>query len=283
MYRATSYLVIAQLVAMPIVMADDYVVASIEPLRMILSELVGPESARCALPRSASPHTYDPRVADAILTSDADAMFFVAPVFDGWAARLPTRERIGLLDQIPHVRETVAAEHAGHSHGPMDPHFWSDPLVVQQVVPAIARELIRISFGDAEAIESRSIAFQKTLTALDAEINKRFLPLRGKRVIVGHSSWLYFLERYGIEVVGVIEVSPGQELSLNRFATLTRSIEEAGVDAIIAEPQHGTQTSLTLARETGIPLCQIDPIWGGDGTYASLIRENAMRIAEVLE
>ena len=279
-----GYLALCLLTLHGLAAADtEYVAASIEPVRMILAELVGPEAAVCVVPRSASPHTYDPRVADAIATTKAAAMFSVDPLFDGWASRLPATHHVALLDRLPQVREVLAADHVGHDHGPNDPHFWSDPIAVQLIVPKIVAQLDRLSFGDSDAIAERAQKFQRSLTQLDAELFKRFAPLRGKRVIVGHSSWLYFLERYRIEVAAIIEASPGQEMSLRRFADLSEELAHANADAIIAEPQHGLKAAEALAKQSGIPMCTIDPLWAGDGTYAGLIRENANRILAVLE
>ncbi|HSJ96308.1 MAG TPA: metal ABC transporter substrate-binding protein, partial [Myxococcota bacterium] len=65
------------------------VVATIEPLAMIVRELTGERATVSVLvPPGASPHTFDPRPGDVARLADAALLVAVGGDFDGWAGRL---------------------------------------------------------------------------------------------------------------------------------------------------------------------------------------------------
>ncbi len=248
--------------------------ASIEPVGMILRELVGDRGeVHVLLPPGASPHTYEPKPSDARNAVDARAMFYVALEVDGWAAKLAGEQAIAIGD------DTESAAQDAHHH---NPHVWLDPLAVRERVPAIRDALIQADPDGADAYGANADRFTAELTQLDETLQSLLADVKGKAVIEAHASWDLFLARYGIEIVGVIESTPGASLPPRQFAKLVDAVSEGRVVALIAEPQLPRAPLETLAKQ-GVPIVELDPLGGGAGmtTYTELLLSNATRLADV--
>ena len=248
-------------------------VASIEPVGMILRELVGDRGeVHVLLPPGASPHTYEPKPSDARYAEDALAMFYVALEVDGWAAKL-AGDRVNPIGDL--------SEPAGDDDHHHNPHVWLDPLAVRERVPAICDALIQADPAGANVYRANADRFITDLIQLDLTLQSLLEPVRGKAVIQAHASWDLFLARYGIEIAGVIESTPGASLPPRKLARLVDAVSEGRVVALIAEPQLPRAPLETLAGH-GASIVELDPLGGGPGmtTYAELILGNATRLAD---
>lgn len=247
--------------------------ASIEPVGMILRELVGDRGdVYVLLPPGASPHTYEPKPSDARYAVDALAMFYVALEVDGWAAKLAGDRAISIGDAME------PAEQDSHHH---NPHVWLDPLAVRDRVPAICDALVQADPDGATGYRANADRFITELTQLDATLQSLLADVKGKSVIEAHASWDLFLARYGIEIAGVVESTPGASLPPRQFAKLVDAVSEGRVIALIAEPQLPRAPLETLA-EQGVPIVELDPLGGGSGMtrYADFLLANATRLAD---
>ena len=108
----------------------------------------------------------------------------------------------------------------------------------------------------------------------------------GTRFVAFHAAWRYFAARYGLEEVGVVEEAPGEEPAPRALAALVTRAREAGVPAILVEPQLSPRVAKVLAAEFGATTVLVDP--NGDPTdpersrYAALMRWNARAFARAL-
>jgi len=118
-------------------------VTTVPPFEMILERLVdGRGRVERLLEPGVSPHTYDPTPSDLRATTAATALVYGAEVLDGWAADLPASRRLELGAMVP-AGARLSFE-GGHGHGAVDPHFWTDPLAVKQLVPVLADTLCAV-------------------------------------------------------------------------------------------------------------------------------------------
>ena len=96
-------------------------------------------------------------------------------------------------------------EHAHeHAHGELDPHFWFDPLRVQQAVNAIAAQLSTADPAGQTAYRENAAAYNRELDDLHAWIEEQVavLPDDHRVLVTSHDSFQYFAQRYGFEVAG---------------------------------------------------------------------------------
>lgn len=273
---------------------DRHVVSTIAPLSAILRELAGERfEVHTLLAPGASPHTYEPRPSDAQLVESGLALFYVAENLDGWAARLPAATRVGVFDMLPEEKRLHWDEAQPHVHehgheseeGEWDPHFWSDPGTVKAVLPGLVARLSEVDPEGAKEYAAQAERFSAELDALDAEITEKMSPLKGRPVVMFHPSWNYFLARYGLRLVGLVEAAPGKEASPQYLADLVETLRREKVTAIFTEPQLARRPAEVVSEAGNVPLYELDPIGGVPGrmTYRELILANATALREALQ
>ena len=256
--------------------AAPAVVVSIHPIAQLVRELAGPDlEVRVLLPPGAHADTYEPtpRLAQAI--ARAELIVKVGGGLDDW---VPTAGPARVLV----LTEGVDLGGAGGN-----PHVWLDPVLVRdRLVPRLAAALGEADSMAAEGIRERAGSFSDTLTALDAGIRALLATAPDRRFIAAHPAWTHFAARYGLEQVGVLHPSPGEEIGTRELARLVAEARDRGVRAVIAEPQLARAGVAAVAGELSVQVEVGDPI-GGEGLegrerYADLMRWNARAFTRAL-
>ncbi len=270
-------------------------VTTIPPLARIVEQIVGDRATvHSLLARGASPHTYEPLPSDAASVEKATALLYVSEELDAWAASLPARSKVRVIDFLPESERLHFAEggddhdhdHHGHSHGPgvVDPHFWVDPVAIRSMVPGLLAEMIRLDPEGKATYETNAAKFVTSLGALDAELRTRLEPVRGRAVVLYHPSICYMLKRYGIEYIGALELSPGKEATPTHISGIVKQVKDAGVRALFSEPQLPIRAVHVVAEAANISVFELDPIGGVEGrmTLNELLLFNADVLAKAL-
>lgn len=262
------------------------IAVSIAPLKAIMGPLLPGVEIHVLTPRGASPHTHEPKPSDAARAAEAMAVFYVEESLDGWVTKLDAQRRVAVFEMVPEElrREyPQAAAHDGHDHGHWDPHFWNDPLAVKAILPRLAEVLTELQPNRAKEIRSNAQKFASELDALDAQAGAILSAARGGKVAVFHHAIDYMLARYGMEVLGAVEPSPGQTPGPRTLNDLAQKLKAEGAKAVFTEPQLSPQAALSVAEQAGIPVVEVDPEGGiaGRETYRELLLFNARAIASV--
>lgn len=268
--------------------------ATIHPVGAILREVVGQRAeVRVLLSPASSPHTFAPTPSDVSRVQEALALFHVDPTLDGWATRFPVEERIALFAMLPVELRVpadghVCAEHGhdqAHQHGDQwDTHFWTDPLVVKAILPALVEELTRLDPDGEAHYRAGADAFGASLEALHAELTAQLISVNGRAVLLFHPSLLYLMQRYGLRLGGVVEPFPGRSPSPRQLRDLIALMRRENIRTVYSEPQLSQRPAQALAAATGARLAVLDPIGGVEGrmTYAELLRFNAAVLRDTL-
>ena len=82
---------------------------------------------------------------------------------------------VGLLGEIEDAREHGRGQEGeeGHGHGELDPHFWFDPLRVQQAVNSIAAQLSTTDPAGQAIYRDNAAAYNRELDELHAWITEQ--------------------------------------------------------------------------------------------------------------
>lgn len=251
------------------------VAATIQPIASIVGWIGGPAVVvETVLPPGAHPDTYEatPRVAMAL--ARADLIVRVGGPADAWVGELEPERTLVLT-------EGVALRDGGN------PHVWLDPLLVRDALVPRIRDALEAAVPEAaEEIRGRARAYADSLTALDGEIRSLLDGVSGRRFVAAHPAWVYFADRYGLEEIGSLVPSPGEELGSRELVRIIEEARAAGVTAVIAEPQLGRAGTGALAGELDITVEVADPVGGagveGRQDYLSLMRFNARAFARAL-
>lgn len=275
--------------------ADDtpVVVTSIAPLGDWV-RAVGGDAVRVEVlvPRNASPHTFELRPRQLRDAGSAALIVFMGAGLEFWAEDLlananPDAAVLRLSEgaQLLQTGEEHTHDHGdGHSHAEGNPHLWLDPLFAADAAGRITEALVKILPGREDALRNRAAAWKDSLRALDARIRTARAAWSQRLFVEDHSSWVYFAARYDLEQAGVIEATPGREISARELGALITRMREKQVRAIFADARKSSRAADVLAEATGASVARLDPI-GSESTalrYLDLMRYNVREMTRIL-
>ncbi|OCG74407.1 zinc ABC transporter substrate-binding protein AztC [Microbacterium sediminis] len=239
---------------------------------------------------NADPHSFEISAREAASLAEADLL-----VSNG----------LGLEENVEQHLETaatagaarfVAGEHidvVDYAEGSADPHFWTDPARMVDVVDALERALGEIDGIDANEIAANADAYRAELAVLDDEMTEAFaaIPAENRALVTNHHVFGYLAERFAFTVVGAA-VPGGTTLASPSAADLEElatAIETTGVPTIFADSSQPDRLMQVLASEVGIDVDVVSLFTesltepdGGAPTYLDMMRANTRLIADGL-
>ncbi len=292
------------------------VVASL-PIFASLVEVVGGDLVEvgAVMPPGTDPHTYQPSPRDVAPLAEADLVVYNGGDLEPWMERqleaVGGRARVLVLaegleppaelaqeeaehghdhadaEEAPHAEETPHAgetPHADHDHA-VNPHFWLDPDYAVVYVERIAAALAELDPAHAEAYRANAERYSDEIRAFDewAKGQIETIPPERRKLVTFHDAFPYFAAHYGLELVGVVVVSPGREPSPQEVAELVERIRSEGVPAIFVEPQFNPKLAETVAREAGVRVLELYSDAAPEGMdYLGMMRQNVTNVVEGL-
>jgi manganese/iron transport system substrate-binding protein len=173
--------------------------------------------------------------------------------------------------------------------GEADPHIWQNPRNAQQMAATIEAGLAQAEPAAAASFEANLAAYTKELEALDAEVERQIDSLANKKVVTNHDAFGYYLDRYGLELVGSVIPSfdTSAELSGKDIRELVAKVRATKVKAIFSETSLPARAAETIGREARVKVVVGEDALYGDAlgppgsdgdTYLKMIRHNTATI-----
>ncbi len=274
----------------------ENIVVTIYPFKAIIQEIVGNEVVvDVLLPGNADPHTYEMSPSDFNKIQNAKVFFYGAETLDGWAAKLDVENKIELLKVLPQdflIQIESDTDHSFHKeedshhhHQGFDPHFWTDPITVNSMIDSLTKILSDYYPDKKDLFRKNSEKFSKELYELDKKIRETIEQIKHNKVFSAHPFYNYFFKRYELEILGSLEISPGQQITPKFLKTISEQIKQKNVKAIFINRQHISKPAKVLAESVGIKTIELDPIGGttGNETYEQIISNNLKIIMNELK
>jgi zinc/manganese transport system substrate-binding protein len=260
------------------------VVVTTTVLGSIVTELVGGAAdVHVLMPNGADPHEFQPSAKDVERLAKADLV-----VENGLKLEEGLEDALGqarddgtrIFTATDHVKlRAFGADDAAEiaEHGPNDPHIWTDPLAMRDVVHALVPEL-RGALGIDVAARGRSL--EARLEALNSGIAAEVarLPPERRKLVTGHESLGYFANRYGFRLVGAVlpSLSSQAQVSSSQLATLKDQVRAEGVPVIFNEIGTPPGVAQAVADETGAQVVELSThTVPDDGSYFTFMKDLA--------
>lgn len=259
---------------------EQYFITTNYPLTMIMREISGSDNeVYCIIPPGATQHTFAPKPSDIRRVENSTAVFYISENLDGWLMNFDNVKKIKIIDLIPDS-SLLYFPGSKHTSKNIDPHFWTDPVLMKSIVPKLAELMSQYNPMQKTKYENNTKKVVKELNALDNEIKTALAPYKDKSVLLFHPSFLYFLNRYGLNYAGTVEPAPGKQPTLQDIAELKKIIKKYNIKAVYAEPQLPKRSLNVLIQGMKIKLLELDPIGGGKDkdNYFDLMRFNLNNI-----
>ncbi|WP_412882023.1 metal ABC transporter solute-binding protein, Zn/Mn family [Curtobacterium phoenicis] len=291
--RATVALLVAGLVATTAGCTTaerdrPFVAVTTNILGDVVSEVVGDAAdVEVLMPPGADPHSFEVSAQQAARLRSADLV-----VENGLGLEEGVARHVGAAaaDGVPVFTAGDAIDvldwRSEDDSGP-DPHFWTDPQRMNEVVAALDEALSTVGI-DAPGTD----AYRAELAALDDEVAAALatVPAERRALVTNHHVFGYLADRYDFRVVGAV-IPSGTTLASPSAADLrdlATAIEDAGVPTIFADLSQPARLAEVLADEVGVEVT-ITPLatesltpTGPASTYVGMTRSNADAIADGL-
>jgi zinc/manganese transport system substrate-binding protein len=274
---------------------EKTIVVTYSILGAVVKDLVGTSAKVVVLiPNGQDPHEWEPSAKDIETLNKADLI-----VQNGLGLENGLEKSLSLAAQAG-VKTFLASDHitvrqvgqgegvpASDPHqaaGAPDPHLWTDPETMKQVVIALAEQMstdlgLDLS-ANAQQTADRLDNLNREITAM-----VETLPETNRKLVSGHSSLGYFAHSYGFKLVGAIipSLTTQAEVSAADLASLKSLIQQDQVKAIFTEQGTPPAIAQAIAKETGVKTVELSThILPADGSYFTFMHNLAKTIVDNL-
>lgn len=267
------------------------VVVSTNILGDVVTELVGDQAEVVTLMKPDSdPHSFEISAQEAARLRSADLVVSNGlGLEEGLAQHLEAAADEGVTQFVAGDVVDVLPYASEEADGADDPHFWTDPARMLQVVDALEPTLAGIDGVDAATLRADTAAYRTELAVLDAEMSEAFaaIPAERRALVTNHHVFGYLADRFDVRLVGAA-IPGGTTLaapSAADLAELVSAIRQASVQTIFAESSSPDRLMQALAEEAGVDVrveeLFTESLTAADGAapdYLTMMRVNTQRI-----
>jgi zinc/manganese transport system substrate-binding protein len=265
LFTAASLALVAIAVTASSAAAQIRVVATTPDLASVAREIGGDKVSVVALAKpTEDPHYVDAKPSHIVTLNRADALIeggaelelgWLPPLLEnsrnskisaGAPGRIVASDGVKMLE-IP----TSFDRSKGDVHSLGNPHFMIDPVTVRIVARNIADHFAQIDSKNAATYNGNLSRFNTKLDAKYAEWQKELAPYRGARIVTYHKDFIYFADRFGLNIVDELEPKPGIAPSPAHLAQVIGKMKAGNAKVILVQPFQNRKTAETVARQTG--------------------------------
>jgi len=247
---------------------------------------------------SEDPHFVDAKPSFVVMLNRADALIeggadleigWLPPLLEnarnskiaaGSPGRIVASSGIRLLD-VPSTLDRSR----GDVHAAGNPHFLIDPANGKIVAAEVANHLAQLAPASANAFRNNLRAFDAAVDAKTAEWENLMAPYKGAKVITYHNDFIYFAQRYGLQVAGTLEPKPGIAPSPAHLAQIIATMKSQNARVILVQPYQDRKTAQTVARQANgvvVDYSQQPGAFPNTDTYVALMDNLVRSIANGL-
>jgi zinc/manganese transport system substrate-binding protein len=150
----------------------------------------------------------------------------------------------------------------GDVHALGNPHYWLDPENGRRIARLFESKFSALDAKNAAAYAANRKAFEDRLSAAEKAWEASRAVIKGKPVVAYHTSWKYFAEYTGMNIVGFMEPKPGVPPSPSHLAGLIETIKRTGAKVIIMEPFYSRKDADFVASKSGAKVLVLPPSVG---------------------
>ena len=151
----------------------------------------------------------------------------------------------------------------GDVHPLGNPHYWLDPENGRRLARMFRDKFSALDPKNASYYAQREQAWEQKLNATEKTWAPLLAQIKGKPVVAWHTSWRYFAEYNGMNIVGFMEPKPGVPPSPSHLFQLIQTMKQTGAKVIVMEPFYDRKTADLVARQTGAQVLILPPSVGG--------------------
>lgn len=261
-------LVTVQLIYAKQVLADSKlkVVTTFYPVYEFTKNVVGDTSDVTMLIKAGTePHDFEPSTKNITTIQKADAFVYMNDNMETWAKKVTKGKDVKVINASEDmllakgVEEEEEEGHEGHSHA-LDPHLWLSPKRAIMLVEEIRDKFVADYPDKAETFKTNAENYIKKLEALDKTYTDALSNAKQKSFVTQHAAFGYLALDYGLTQVPISGLSPEEEPSVKRLASLSKYIKANDIKYIYFEENASSKVAKTLASEANVKTKVLNPL-----------------------
>ena len=280
------------------------VVVTIKPIHSLVAQVMqGVAEPTLLVDGSSSPHSFSLKPSHIRAIANAGVFVRVSERLEPFTGKivrsLPDSVRLVTLVDAPGVRllnqrTSGTFEPDRHDHDApsdddgagKDSHIWLDPDNAKAIGRDVAAVLSERYPQHADQFKANAERLGADIDALTAELRAMTAPLRDRPFVVFHDAYQYFDDRFDLDAVGSITVSPDVQPSAKRLNELRQKIRAVKAVCVFAEPLFQPQLVAALIEGTDARAGTLDPegmsLTPGPQLYFTLMRNLAASLKACL-
>ncbi len=228
-----------------------------------------------------SPSTYAPKTSQMKKLAKSKIYFAIdVPFEDVWLAKFEnSNKNMLIVDTAKNIKKLEMEEHSHHEekeeehhdehdehekevhndhdeHEGLDPHIWTDPLLVKIQAKNILDALVKLDSKNSDFYKRNYIEFMIELDELDKKLKTILKPYANNAFMVFHPSWGYFAKRYNLEQVTI--ESEGKEPKPNELIELIKDAKEHQIKIVFVSPQFSQKSAKVIAKSINGEVVNMD-------------------------
>lgn len=240
------------------------VVATTPDFAVLAREIGGDAVEVTALAKpTEDPHFVDPKPSLLVTLNRADVLIeggaelelgWLPPLLDnarnqriaaGSPGRVVASQGIRMLE-VPSTFDRSK----GDIHALGNPHFMIDPVNAKIIAANIADHFAHVDPEAAPIFKANLERFNATIDQKLAEWQRQLAPYRGSTLVTYHKDFVYFAERFNLEIVETLEPKPGIAPSPAHLVQVISTMRARNARVILVQPYQNRRTAETVARQT---------------------------------
>jgi len=174
----------------------------------------------------------------------------------------------------------------GDIHAAGNPHYLVDPVNAKIVAQTITEAFCALDAKSCDAYRANLKKFTDALDAKMAEWQKELEPFKGQQVVAYHNSWLYFGDRFGLNIDLFLEPKPGVPPTPRHLAEVILKMRQDKVHVILVDPYLDRRTAESVAGKTEATVVDVaqfpGAVKGTEGGYIALMDYLVNAVAKAL-
>ena len=171
----------------------------------------------------------------------------------------------------------------GDVHPLGNPHYWLEPANAKRIATLFQQKFSQLDPSNASTYAANARAFAARVDATTRALAPQLAQIKGKPIVAWHTSWRYFVDFSGADIVAFMEPKPGVPPSPSHLAGVIQTMKRTGAKVIVMEPFYDRKMADFVARN--VPGAQVlvlpASVGGVRGVddYPALIRHDVTRLA----
>jgi ABC-type Zn uptake system ZnuABC Zn-binding protein ZnuA len=192
------------------------------------------------------------------------------PVINGSRNRKIRPGQPGHLDASEQIRKLeipdagMLSRAMGDVHAQGNPHYLIDPENAKIVAVVIAERLGMLDPEHAEIYAENAAAFGQEIDRRMVDWKAQMEPFNGQSIVTYHKSWIYFTERFGIDIAIELEPKPGVPPSPSHLTQVEQVVRAEQIGIILQEPWYSTKAAQRVIDKTDARLVVAPTATGSD-------------------